>query len=243
MWTARDLSRPLVDTLSGSSSDAIEWSIGDRSLALGAVATLDDRWRVRELIGEDEHLREVLGDGVALTAVTDPRDMVRLLFAFAGATTKIDASARVRLLSAAESVPVEIDVTQVGERSWNLGLARVQRSEVNDHFASQRVRALEGSLQRIALEVRGMGVVGGSAATVDVLRVPGVSELPERQREVIVRLARGERVGTIAARMYLSPNTVRNHLSAVFKKFGVHSQQDLLVLLRGEEDDESASAT
>jgi DNA-binding NarL/FixJ family response regulator len=31
--------------------------------------------------------------------------------------------------------------------------------------------------------------------------------------------------------MYLSPNTVRNHLSAVFMKFGVHSQEELLEFL------------
>lgn len=32
--------------------------------------------------------------------------------------------------------------------------------------------------------------------------------------------------------MYLAQSTVRNHLSSVFRKFGVNSQQQLIVLLR-----------
>jgi DNA-binding CsgD family transcriptional regulator len=32
--------------------------------------------------------------------------------------------------------------------------------------------------------------------------------------------------------MFLSPSTVRNHLSSVFRKLGVGSQQELISLLR-----------
>ena len=31
--------------------------------------------------------------------------------------------------------------------------------------------------------------------------------------------------------MYLSPSTVRNHLTAIYRKFGVHSQAALLAKL------------
>jgi DNA-binding NarL/FixJ family response regulator len=44
---------------------------------------------------------------------------------------------------------------------------------------------------------------------------------------------RGERVSTIAADLYLSASTIRNHLSAIFAKAGVHSQTELLALYRG----------
>jgi len=60
-----------------------------------------------------------------------------------------------------------------------------------------------------------------------------MTELSARQWEVVSRLVRGERVVTIAAEMYLSQSTVRNHLSAIFRKVGVHSQQELLALWRG----------
>ena len=53
-----------------------------------------------------------------------------------------------------------------------------------------------------------------------------------RQLEIASRLLQGERVATIAAEMYLSQKTVRNHLSAIFQKFGVHSQPELLALWR-----------
>ena len=57
-------------------------------------------------------------------------------------------------------------------------------------------------------------------------------ELSSRQWEIVCRLQRGERVPGIARTMYLSPSTVRNHLTAVFRKFGVNSQEELLAHLR-----------
>jgi DNA-binding NarL/FixJ family response regulator len=68
--------------------------------------------------------------------------------------------------------------------------------------------------------------------TADAFRVPALSELSRRQWDVVSRLARGERVSTIATELYLSQSTVRNHLSAIFRKVGVHSQRELLALLR-----------
>jgi DNA-binding CsgD family transcriptional regulator len=38
----------------------------------------------------------------------------------------------------------------------------------------------------------------------------------------------------IAKRMYLSQSTVRNHLTSVYRKLGVRSQQELLTLLRSD---------
>ncbi|MGZ8784655.1 MAG: LuxR C-terminal-related transcriptional regulator [Acidimicrobiia bacterium] len=45
-------------------------------------------------------------------------------------------------------------------------------------------------------------------------------------------LLQGKRVATIAAELYISQSTVRNHLSAMFKKYQVHSQPELLEALR-----------
>jgi DNA-binding CsgD family transcriptional regulator len=39
-------------------------------------------------------------------------------------------------------------------------------------------------------------------------------------------------VPSIAESLFLSPSTVRNHLSAVFRKLRVGSQQELIHLLR-----------
>ena len=56
--------------------------------------------------------------------------------------------------------------------------------------------------------------------------------LSARELDVVTRLHAGDRVPTIAKALFLSPSTVRNQLSSVFTKTGVHSQQELLDLLR-----------
>ena len=57
-------------------------------------------------------------------------------------------------------------------------------------------------------------------------------ELSPRQAEILDRLAAGERVPAIAKSLFISTSTVRNHLSAIFRLYGVHSQQELIALLR-----------
>ena len=241
VWVARELSLGAVDTRPASPGDVIDLRDDDSSQT-GAYATLDDRWRVRSFAGENGRLSDVLVADVALVAVTHPDDMARLLLAFAGATTEIGAAVRLRLLSDREWIAVDTHVSRVSDRSWRLAFPSLGESKAVADAIGDRAANLEHHLRRIAAEVRGAGVLTGSVAGDDILRIPGVNELPDRQREIVLRLARGERVGTIAARMYLSPSTVRNHLSAVFSKFGVHSQQELVVLLHGDERDETASA-
>jgi putative nucleotidyltransferase with HDIG domain len=67
----------------------------------------------------------------------------------------------------------------------------------------------------------------------EAVRFPQLSTLSARQWEVLSHLMRGERVRTIADKLFVSESTVRNHLSAIFERFGVHSQADLLALLSG----------
>ncbi|MBI5088776.1 MAG: EAL domain-containing protein, partial [Actinobacteria bacterium] len=57
-------------------------------------------------------------------------------------------------------------------------------------------------------------------------------KLSTRQLEVLRRLLAGERVPGIARALYLSQSTVRNHLSVIFQRLGVHSQEELIQLLR-----------
>lgn len=64
-------------------------------------------------------------------------------------------------------------------------------------------------------------------------RVPELNRLTNRELDIVVRLLGGDRVPVIAERLFLSQSTVRNHLSAVFGKLGVASQQELIDLLRG----------
>lgn len=61
---------------------------------------------------------------------------------------------------------------------------------------------------------------------------PGLPELTSRELQIVDRLLAGDRVPAISRQLYLAQSTVRNHLSAVFAKLGVRSQQELIVLLR-----------
>jgi diguanylate cyclase (GGDEF)-like protein len=57
-------------------------------------------------------------------------------------------------------------------------------------------------------------------------------QFSSRQIEVLRRLLNGERVPAIARALFLSQSTVRNHLSAIYQRVGVHSQEELLSLFR-----------
>ncbi|MEA3076665.1 MAG: hypothetical protein QOF60_1573 [Actinomycetota bacterium] len=60
----------------------------------------------------------------------------------------------------------------------------------------------------------------------------GLPPLTRRESDVLARLLDGQRVATMAREMFLSQRTIRNHLSAIFRKAEVHSQNDLIELLR-----------
>ena len=68
-------------------------------------------------------------------------------------------------------------------------------------------------------------------------RKPGVSvqgrtTLTRREREVLELLADGHRAQTIALELGLSVLTVRNHIQAILRKLGCHSQLEAAALAR-----------
>jgi DNA-binding CsgD family transcriptional regulator len=66
------------------------------------------------------------------------------------------------------------------------------------------------------------------------LRADGrdMARLTARELEIVTRLLAGDRVPAIAAALFITPGSVRNRLSSAFAKLGVHSQQELITLLR-----------
>lgn len=55
-----------------------------------------------------------------------------------------------------------------------------------------------------------------------------MSRLTFRELEIASLLLRGRRTPTIAKALHLSQSTVRNHLSSIYAKAGVHSQHELI---------------
>jgi DNA-binding CsgD family transcriptional regulator len=107
--------------------------------------------------------------------------------------------------------------------------------------ADDRASRLEGHLWRIALEVQAAGLGGRPGRHGQWWAQPELAELSERQADILRRTVRGERVQEIARELVITESTVRNHLSAIYRKFGVHSQAALMLRLmpRAVDDDPS----
>jgi DNA-binding NarL/FixJ family response regulator len=97
--------------------------------------------------------------------------------------------------------------------------------------ADERASRLEGHLRRIAVEIRSAELAGRRASPEPWWTNPAVAGLTTRQTEILRRIVRGERVPDIARELVVSASTVRNHLSGIYRKLGVHSQSELMVRL------------
>ncbi|MFJ6570680.1 LuxR C-terminal-related transcriptional regulator [Streptomyces sp. NPDC091292] len=79
------------------------------------------------------------------------------------------------------------------------------------------------------------GGLGASAVVIEPAKtseivplVVDAYELTDRETEVTQYLARGLATGEIAARLHLSPHTVRDHIKATFEKVGVSTRGELV---------------
>ena len=84
------------------------------------------------------------------------------------------------------------------------------------------------------------GAYAGPSAAPDAFLgwgpLSAVDTLTRREKDVLQLLLDGRRVSSIARTLYLSPQTVRNHLKAIFRKLGAHSQAELLDSLRAAQE-------
>ena len=104
---------------------------------------------------------------------------------------------------------------------------------------------LEGRIRAVA---RGEMVLSPAVtpAVFDVLRrAPGVANdedelglgsLTAREREVLNLLARGNTNREIAEQLFITNKTVKNHLSRIYEKIGVHSRSEAIALWLGVSD-------
>ena len=121
---------------------------------------------------------------------------------------------------AAEAVPVvlalfETDLHAAEERTFRAAHPVVVRPYRDAQLAAALRCAIAPSLARPSL-----------AAVVDAFA------LSRREAGILEELMRGGRVPALAGKLGLSAHTVRNHLKAVFRKCGVHSQVELVALAK-----------
>ena len=97
---------------------------------------------------------------------------------------------------------------------------------------SSRETRLEAHMLRIADELHAAGLIPRLQQLPPLADEPQLGKLTSREWAVLTWLLDGQRVSAIAADLYVSQSTVRNHLSSIYAKLGVHSQVDLIRLIR-----------
>jgi DNA-binding NarL/FixJ family response regulator len=65
----------------------------------------------------------------------------------------------------------------------------------------------------------------------------GLGSLTAREREVLNLLARGRSNADIAQELFITNKTVKNHLSRIYEKIGVHSRAEAIALWLGVRED------
>lgn len=202
------------------------------------MGSFDTEWRISRISVDIEHILEVPVDdlvGRSLTEVVHPDDLAGLFAAAADCLVdRAGVTVTVRWHHGnGDWVPFRCVITRLADEVMRFGFALIVGAADEDEGAWARSDVLERHLRRIAQEVEASGVVASFGRGADLPEVPGLSDLSSRQWDVVDRLRRGERVPSIARELFLSQSTVRNHLTGVFRKVGVHSQVELLDLLRG----------
>ncbi len=177
----------------------------------------------------------VLGphDGMELAERLQERE---LPFVYVTAHTDPDTLARAK-----ETGPLGYVVKPFDDRQLRTTIelalhAAEQRKKTGEDVEAStdraRVNALEQGMQKIADLMKELGLVTPDAASHRPEVEAILAQLSARERQIVELLLASRRVPGIAGALGISPHTVRNHLKAVFRKLGVHSQEALLELLR-----------
>jgi PAS domain S-box-containing protein len=202
------------------------------------VAT-DQDWRIENASADSDSVLGVAASsliGMPLLGLVHPGDAPDFLFAISRAIMSQGAvicRVRIRTMDRPWKDVVCIVHLLSEDSPPRLGIMAVMGKEGERTGASLNAE-LEEVLARIAMELRSVGVVPMLPDVLDHTDPRVMAELSSRQWEILTRLTRGESASKIAAAMYLSQSTVRNHLSTLYRKFNVHSQLELVSLFRSE---------
>jgi PAS domain S-box-containing protein len=199
------------------------------------IGTVDAEWRIDRI---SQEVRPLLGyppdelDGKQPLSSVNPQDLPQVLAGLAHVhATGRNAVVRLRVRRAdGRWLWCRAHLSSIGEAPrFAFTLRSLTQETIPD---AERLSALESRLARIAQEVRSV------AFPVPVTEAPVLHDIPElanltsREWQTLSLFADGRRVAGIADHLGLSPSTVRNHLSAIFRKVDVASQAELLTRLR-----------
>jgi PAS domain S-box-containing protein len=210
------------------------------------IGTVDRDWHIARLSSDAFELLGLASSdwvGKGFLSWLHPDDLGNVLMGV-GQAFNVDASVtlRARLRHVDGSwLPVSMVVAPLvgsGGAEFAFVAQPLPCHEIANSSSAERVALLEQRLWRIALEVKSAGIVQELRRLPDHHQLPQLGELSARQFEVLTHLVNGQRVPAIALSMSVSQSTIRNHLSAIYHKLGVHSQSELVDLLHGLDEPE-----
>ncbi|GAC1441398.1 MAG: hypothetical protein NVSMB55_09030 [Mycobacteriales bacterium] len=213
-----------------------------------AVGTVDGGWVVDRVSAEVEDLvgfPPAQFAGMSLRSTVHPADLPALLIAVGHAWRQGGQPVAVGIrLRGADSgwVPVRIVVSSLdGQQAPAFGFAIASAAPAGG--AEERANDLERRLRVLARELEAARLAIGLSQMPTAAELPALASLTARELEISRRLLAGDRVPLIAQSLFLSESTVRNHLTAVFRKVEVRSQQELLTMLRPQRREVPPTAT
>jgi len=219
-----------------------------------AAALIDRSWRLASATGEDQKMAVAAGARIEWAWISGDDDAVRRIGA---ELLEVAVRAQHRYLRAETlrylrrvGEPVEpfdgcLPPFAAGiSGDWAAAAAGWERIGNPYHQALELTEApdLEVALRGLAMLDR-LGAVATASLVRRRLRRGGTRGIPrgpraatranpghltDRQLEVLALLAEGSTNAEIAARLYLSPRTVDNHVAAVLARLGVSSRQEAL---------------
>jgi two-component system, NarL family, response regulator DesR len=180
----------------------------DQAMVRGALAAL------LRLEGDIEIVAEVeRGDAIVPTALATQPDVALLDIEMPG-QNGLDAARVLR-----ERLPsCRIVIVTTFGRSGYLQRA-IASGAVGFLLKDAPAAALADALRRVMMGERVVDPELALAALSD-----GANPLTERERDVLSASLDGASIAAIAARLALSEGTIRNHLSVIIQKLGVHNR-------------------
>lgn len=199
-------------------------------------AVIDADWRLRyiepplEALGVD---RDVAADISVLPSV-NPADIPSLLanadLVRSGRSDRAVTRARYRVRTPVRGhLPSETEITREPglPEGWLVLTNRMLGSDIPESM-TVRLRAIAATARS---EDDGASV-GSRDATAVAQAIGAAHDLTPRETQILAFIIDGSRVTTIARMLLLSDGTVRNYLSAIFRKVGVRNQAELTEFTR-----------
>ena len=165
-------------------------------------------------------------EAVELTRHTHP-DVVLMDIEFRGPMNGIEATRRIKqtspstkvvIMTAHEDEGLLVEAVEAGASGF------LRKTEGVDEFIAAIKAAADGEIliDRAALARLLPKVARERETQRDAQRL--LSQLTDREREILAQLAKGLRNDDIATKLFISPQTVQTHVRNLLGKLGVHSK-------------------